>query len=116
MASPVSFLQCPAMENGEKSKSEGPDLESHCWYIDDNYLNVCVSIIICHEDLHRTNFSMFLTVLVIKKNNNETQIISVAAIIEYDMEAIEIVKLLLKSKLLVINLSRFSTIKTHVLG
>ena len=88
MASPVSILQCPAMENGEKSKSEGPDLESHCWYIDDNYLKVCVSIIICHEDLHRTNFSMFLTVLVIEKKNNETQIISVAAIIEYDMEAI----------------------------
>ena len=38
----------PAMENGKKSKSECPHLESHCWYIHDIYLKVCVSIIICH--------------------------------------------------------------------
>ena len=44
----------PAMENGEKSKSEYPHLESHCWYIHYIYLKVCVSIIICHEDPHRT--------------------------------------------------------------
>ena len=44
----------PAMENGEKSKSECPLLESHCWYIYDIYLKVCVSIIICHEDPQRT--------------------------------------------------------------
>ena len=43
-----------AMENGEKSKSECPHLESHCWYIHDIYLKVCVNIIICHEDPHRT--------------------------------------------------------------
>ena len=41
------------------------------------------------EDLKTVNFSMFLTVLVIeKKVNNVTQTLSVAAIIEYDMEAI----------------------------
>ena len=42
------------MENGEKSKSEYPLLESHCWYIYDIYLKVCVTIIICHEDPPRT--------------------------------------------------------------
>ena len=44
----------PAMENGEKSKSECPHLESHCWYIHDIYLKVCVSIIICHEHSQMT--------------------------------------------------------------
>ena len=59
----------PAMENGEKSKSECPLLESHFWYIYDIYLKVCVSIIICHEGPQKTvNFSMFLTVLVIGKS------------------------------------------------
>ena len=43
----------PAMENGEKLNSECPLLESHCWYIHDVYLKVCVSIIICHEDPQR---------------------------------------------------------------
>ena len=43
-----------AMENGENSKSKCPHLESHCWYIPDIHLKVCVSIIICHEDPHRT--------------------------------------------------------------
>ena len=44
----------PAMENGEKSKSKYPHLETHCWYIHDIYLKVCVSILISHEDMHRT--------------------------------------------------------------
>ena len=44
----------PAMENGEKSKSECPHLESHCNFIHDIYLKVCVSIIICHEDPQMT--------------------------------------------------------------
>ena len=43
-----------AMENGEKSTSECPHLESNCWYIHDIYLKVCVSIIICHEDPQMT--------------------------------------------------------------
>ena len=40
----------PAMENGEKSKLECPHPEAHCWCIHDIYLNVCMSIITCHED------------------------------------------------------------------
>ena len=47
----------PAMENGEKSKSECPLLESHCWYIHDIYLK---SIIICHEDPKRTSDQLIL--------------------------------------------------------
>ena len=47
---PSLIFTMPAMENGEKSKSECPLLESHCWYIQDIYLKVRVSIIICHED------------------------------------------------------------------
>ena len=50
----------PAMENGEKSKSECPLLESHCWYIQDIYLKVRVSIIICHEDPQRTSKQLIL--------------------------------------------------------
>ena len=50
----------PAMENGEKSKSECPLLESHCWYIHDIYLKVRVSIIICHEDPKRTSEQLII--------------------------------------------------------
>ena len=81
----------PAMENGEKSYPECPLLESHCWYIHDVYLRVCVSIITCHEDPQRHQKQLILVHLDSashwKKVNNVTQTISVAAIIEYDMEA-----------------------------
>ena len=45
---PLLIFTMPAMENSEKSNPECPLLESHCWYIHDVYLKVCVSIIICH--------------------------------------------------------------------
>ena len=38
---PSLHLTMPAMENSERSKSECPNLESHCWYIHDIYLKVC---------------------------------------------------------------------------
>ena len=50
----------PAMENGEKSKSECQLLESHCWYIHYIYLKVRVSIIICHKDLQKTSKQLIL--------------------------------------------------------
>ena len=78
--------------NSEKSKSECPNLESHCWYIHDIYPKACVSIIICHEDGHRTWKQFILvcsdSVSHSKKVSNVTQTISLAAIIGYDMEAI----------------------------
>ena len=105
-------LTMPAIKNGEKSKSEYPLMDSHCWYIQDIYLKVCVFIIIWHEEPHRT-WKQFIIVCFDsashwKKVNNVTQTISVAAIIGF--EAIIDFDTLLNSKLLVTNLSRFPTI------
>ena len=61
------LFKMSAMENGENSKSECPHLESHCWYINEIYLKVYVSIIICHKDLHMSWKQYVLTVLVIEK-------------------------------------------------
>ena len=112
-----------AMENGEKSKSECPHLESHCWYIHDIYLKVCVSIIICYEDPHvRTEVknNLFQYVFYIASHwkivDNVTQTISVAAIIGYDWKQFGILMLLLTSKLLITNSSRFITIKNILNG
>ena len=59
------ILKCRQCKNGEKSKLECPLLESHCWYIHDIYLMVCVSIIICHEHPQRT-WKQFILIWILK--------------------------------------------------
>ena len=59
---PSLVFTMTAIENGEKSKSECPNLESHCWYIHDICLKVCVSIIICHEHPNMTWEQLILVI------------------------------------------------------
>ena len=84
----------------------------HSWYLPqnmryDHYLSWRPT-----QDLNTIHFSMlFDRTSHWKKVDNVTQTISVAAIIGCDWKQFGILKLLLKSKLLLTNSSRFPTIK-----